>query len=41
RRIMLDELGSEDRAALKSLLISHNEEWWDASPEELKQALEG
>lgn len=41
RRFMLDDLGSEDRAALKSLLISHNEEWWDASPEELKQALEG
>ncbi|KOS02931.1 YwhD family protein [Paenibacillus polymyxa] len=41
RRFMLDDLGSEDKAALKSLLISHNEEWWDASPEELKQALEG
>ncbi|MGQ3481553.1 YwhD family protein [Paenibacillus sp. TY11] len=41
RRFMLDDLGSEDKAALKSLLISHNEEWWAASPEELKQALEG
>lgn len=41
RRIMLSELGSEDKAALKKLLSTHNEEWWDRSPEELKEALEG
>lgn len=41
RRFMLDELGSEEKAALKKLLISHNEEWWNDSPAELKQALEG
>ncbi|MNW32276.1 YwhD family protein [Paenibacillus massiliensis] len=40
RRIMLDELGQEEKTALKTLLISHNEEWWNASPDELKQALE-
>ncbi|WDH98850.1 YwhD family protein [Paenibacillus urinalis] len=40
RRIMLDELGAEEKAALKKLLIAHNEDWWNASPEELKQALE-
>lgn len=40
RRIMLDELGPEEKTALKNLLISHNEEWWNASPDELKQALE-
>lgn len=40
RRFMLDDLGSEEKTALKKLLISHNEEWWDASPDELKKALE-
>ncbi|KAF4319892.1 hypothetical protein G195_006865 [Phytophthora kernoviae 00238/432] len=39
RRFMLDGLGPEDRAALKKLLITHNEEWWNASPDELKEAL--
>lgn len=39
RRFMLDELGPEEKAALKTLLISHNEEWWNASPDELKEAL--
>lgn len=39
RKVILEGLGSEERAALKRLLISHNEEWWDASPEELKAAL--
>ncbi|MFB5763581.1 YwhD family protein [Paenibacillus medicaginis] len=40
RRFMLDELGGEEKTVLKKLLISHNEEWWNASPDELKQALE-
>ena len=39
RRFMLDELGPQDKAALKTLLNSHNEEWWNASPDELKEAL--
>lgn len=39
RKVILEGLGSTERAALKSLLIAHNEEWWAASPEELKAAL--
>ncbi|AKG36975.1 YwhD family protein [Paenibacillus durus] len=41
RRIIVEGLGAQEKAALKSLLVSHNAEWWNASPEELKQALEG
>lgn len=41
RRVITDGLGAREKAALKSLLISHNEDWWNASPDELKQALEG
>ncbi|AHV95039.1 YwhD family protein [Paenibacillus sabinae] len=41
RRVITEGLGAREKAALKSLLISHNEDWWNASPEELKQALEG
>lgn len=40
RRFMLEGLGTEEKAALKELLTSHNQEWWDRSPEELKEALE-
>ncbi|KHF32140.1 YwhD family protein [Paenibacillus sp. P1XP2] len=40
RKFMLDELGAEEKKLLKDLLVSHNEEWWDRSPEELKQALD-
>lgn len=39
RKVVLEGLGASEKAALKSLLISHNEEWWSASPEELKAAL--
>ncbi|WP_054944077.1 YwhD family protein [Paenibacillus ihuae] len=39
RKIILDGLGAADKAALKSLLISHNEEWWAATSDELKSAL--
>jgi len=41
RRYNLSELGPEEKAAFRKLLIAHNEEWWNNSPEELKQALEG
>ncbi|AIQ10688.1 YwhD family protein [Paenibacillus durus] len=41
RRIIVEGLGAQEKAALKSLLVSHNADWWNASPEELKQALEG
>lgn len=40
RKISLDELNAQDKTALKDLLISRNEEWWNASPDELKKALE-
>ncbi|MNG28254.1 YwhD family protein [compost metagenome] len=40
RRFMLDSLGPEQKAALKQLLVEHNQEWWDRSTDELKQALE-
>ncbi|WP_151737990.1 YwhD family protein [Paenibacillus tengchongensis] len=39
RKIIVEGLSAEDKAALKSLLISHNEEWWNASSAELKAAL--
>ncbi|AIQ26871.1 MULTISPECIES: YwhD family protein [unclassified Paenibacillus] len=39
RKIIVEGLGSTERNALKSLLIAHNEEWWAASPDELKAAL--
>ncbi|WP_274648497.1 YwhD family protein [Paenibacillus humicola] len=39
RRFMLDELGEEAKTALRGLLVSHNAEWWDRSPDVLKQAL--
>ncbi|QWU16386.1 YwhD family protein [Paenibacillus sophorae] len=41
RRIIVEGLGAQEKAALQSLLVSHNADWWNASPEELKQALEG
>jgi hypothetical protein len=40
RRFMLDELSAEEKRALKELLIRHNAEWWERSPEQLKTALE-
>ncbi|GIO35075.1 MULTISPECIES: YwhD family protein [Paenibacillus] len=40
RKFMLSELSTEDKKLLKDLLVSHNEEWWERSPEELKQALD-
>lgn len=39
RRYMLSELGEDDKAALKKLLIEHNAEWWENSPAALKEAL--
>jgi hypothetical protein len=39
RRIVLDGLNEQEKRALKSLLIQHNEDWWNRSSEELKQAL--
>lgn len=41
RRYMLDELDAAEKAALRKLLVEHNPEWWEHSPEQLKQTLEG
>lgn len=40
RRYILDELGDVEKAALKKLLVEHNADWWERSPDELKQALD-
>ncbi|OAB34996.1 hypothetical protein PMSD_13475 [Paenibacillus macquariensis subsp. defensor] len=40
RKIILDGMNAEDKTALKNLLMTRNEEWWAATPEELKKALE-
>ncbi|MBP2002764.1 hypothetical protein J2Z69_003875 [Paenibacillus shirakamiensis] len=40
RRVMLSELGPVDKQALRTLLVSHNEEWWNRSSDEMKSALE-
>ncbi|WP_172200143.1 YwhD family protein [Saccharibacillus qingshengii] len=39
RKIMLGEMDDGAKTALKTLLTAHNEEWWNRSPEELKEAL--
>jgi hypothetical protein len=39
RKIIVEGLGARSKAALKSLLTAHNADWWEASPEELKEAL--
>ncbi|MCQ6561875.1 YwhD family protein [Paenibacillus mendelii] len=39
RRYVLDELSVEEKTALRKLLVEHNAEWWDHSPDALKQAL--
>jgi len=40
RRYNLSELGAVEKAALRKLLVEHNAEWWEHSPDELKMALE-
>jgi hypothetical protein len=39
RRIVIEGLDETEKAALKKQLIEHNEEWWNRSADELKQAL--
>ncbi|MDO3413147.1 YwhD family protein [Saccharibacillus sp. CPCC 101409] len=39
RKIILNEMDDEAKAALKTLLTAHNEDWWNRSPDELKEAL--
>jgi hypothetical protein len=39
RKYMLDNIGPEEKAALRKLLVDHNAEWWDHSPQALKDLL--
>jgi len=39
RRFLLDNIGPVEKQALKKLLMEHNLEWWEHSPDELKQLL--
>lgn len=39
RRYMLDNIGPAEKAALRKLLMEHNLEWWEHSPQELKELL--
>lgn len=39
RRFILDNIGPVEKQALKKLLMEHNLEWWEHSPDELKQLL--
>ncbi|BFH10498.1 YwhD family protein [Paenibacillus melissococcoides] len=39
RRIIVDGLDAEEKAALRELLMTHNAEWWERSSEELKSKL--
>jgi hypothetical protein len=39
RRIVVDGLDETEKAALKKQLVDHNEQWWNRSNDELKQAL--
>ncbi|QJC50340.1 hypothetical protein HGI30_01130 [Paenibacillus albicereus] len=39
RRFVLDELSAEEKGVLRELLISHNAEWWERSPQSLKDLL--
>ena len=39
RKYVLDNIGPEEKAALRKLLMEHNPEWWERSPDELKEKL--
>ena len=39
RKYILDGLGAKERQLLKQVLIEHNAEWWERSPQELKDML--
>jgi hypothetical protein len=39
RKFMLDNIGEVEKAALRKLLMEHNQEWWDHSPQTLKDLL--
>ena len=39
RKLMLDNIGPVEKEALRRLLVEHNSEWWDRSPQALKDLL--
>jgi len=39
RKYMLDNIGPAEKEALRELLVRHNAEWWDNSPQALKDLL--
>lgn len=39
RRFIIEGLSEAEKQALKSALIGHNEQWWERSPDELKEKL--
>jgi hypothetical protein len=39
RKYMLDNIGPVEKAALRKLLVEHNDEWWEHSPQTLKDLL--
>ncbi|WP_027086384.1 YwhD family protein [Cohnella panacarvi] len=39
RKYMLDNIGPVEKEALRKLLMEHNPEWWDRSPQALKDLL--
>ncbi|REK67552.1 MAG: hypothetical protein C6P35_05030 [Cohnella sp.] len=39
RKYLLDNLGPEEKALLRGLLQEHNADWWNHSPQELKDML--
>ena len=41
RKILVENLDQSEKAALQKLLMEFNPQWWEHSPAELKQALEG
>ncbi len=41
RRFVLEGLDEREKAALRKLLMEHNAEWWERSPETLKKELGG
>lgn len=40
RHYILDRLNDKEKQLLRNVLIEHNAEWWENSPDELKQMLE-
>lgn len=40
RQILLENLDASEKEILRNVLIAHNKDWWEHSPEELKQAFE-